>query len=214
MVEEELCDLSRMLDRKADIQEIQSFSKPRSRRNSFHSKLTRQSSLSHTTEDGEEYVFGENTQLDFDILFSIFNRIAKRKLDAITLAKYSSIVYVDSIYKQMNVEFSSQINETTLFLREQIDTRIRDFRQKIYDFKYEVEAKLDEIEAATSRLRKMTYNIIANQNQTTAKNYESSQSSRADLPLLIQRQRSFSHTRSSPRIISTSQITTNTPEEG
>lgn len=151
MVNQELDELQRMSDRKADKKSIQRFSIDRKKRTKtvkFQIAKTKLTDLYRATFSSEflNYNFGIDLKEDFSNLFSIFNRVAKAKLDHMVLSEFASKQYVDSLFQRTSSNFSTQLKTYTELYFSQIDNRLNEFERKFAIFKANVDFYLTKLE--------------------------------------------------------------------
>ncbi|OHT11614.1 hypothetical protein TRFO_18874 [Tritrichomonas foetus] len=180
MIDQEMKELRRLLDRKAESNQIAKFrivyEKLRNRsiksQSSKTSISTTNSSASiDSTESGNDDLlkissslshgnrFGNDLTTDFSTLFNAFNRVAKRKLDNTILADFANVSFVDSLYQKQSILFSTQLTESYQLYYQLFNEKISSLSNKMQEFHQTVCERLDEIdlitEALQNRLNKM-----------------------------------------------------------
>lgn len=169
MILEEVKNLQRMIDRKADNSEFSKINSFKTyqiekqkhlysndmQKRSFNSKkLTNiDSSVPEIQEITKE--LSEKTDDNFVKVFNAFNRIAKRKLDAAVLSKYAATSFVDDLFQKTSIKISAQLNETCILYYQQAVSRVNTIRQKLRDFKLQVDTRLSEINEACHHIEIM-----------------------------------------------------------
>ena len=152
MVNQELDELRRMADRKADKKTVEPYLlKPKKKvpkTVKFQLDKNRLQDLYNNTYSYEflNYNFGINLKDDFSNMFSIFNRVAKAKLDNMVLSDYASQHYVDTLFQQASTNFSTQLTTHTELYFAQIDNRLRTFQKKFTIFRANVDFCLTQLE--------------------------------------------------------------------
>ena len=141
-----------MADRKADKKAVAPYLlKPKKKvpkTVKFQIDKTKLKDLYNTTYsyDFLNYNFGVNLKDDFSNMFSIFNRVAKAKLDHMVLSDYASHQYVDTLFQQASTNFSTQLTTHTELYFAQIDNRLRTFQRKFSIFRANVDYCLTHLE--------------------------------------------------------------------
>lgn len=158
MIEQELKELQRLLDRKANHSDLSKYQMM------YTYKSTSQPSSPMRTGSGGQlgYRFGQDLTADFKTLFAAFNRVAKQKLDAVILSDFASVKFIDSLYQKNSVQFSAQLKSSSQLYYEQIELRIMKMRNKFNDFNAVVDARLTEIEASIVRLKSIIHKVFYN----------------------------------------------------
>ena len=128
MVEFELKELIRIMDRKADKSQIAKYVA------SYRSKT-----LTHARTNGEApqlgYRFGQDLNVDFTTLFAAFNRVAKQKLDATVLADFASVQFTDHLYRSKSTQFSAQLTESCALYYRLFDEKVEKMHKQIAEFR-------------------------------------------------------------------------------
>jgi hypothetical protein len=120
LLEQELADLLRLLDRKAD-----------------HLQLSHYRPAVPPLPTTAPPARGD-CQTDFATLFSAFNRVARQKLDTSTLSEFAGVPFVDSLYQRRSVHMSAQLTEMCTLYNELFEKRLNVLRDQIREFEVQV----------------------------------------------------------------------------
>ena len=180
MINEEIKNLRRMLDRKADVSSIEySSSKASPLLLSNHSSPVTQSSsdlnlsqfdsiipeINEITHGLDLYSNEEN----FKKIYSAFNRISKRKLDTTVLSQYASISFVDDLYQKTAIQISAQLNETCILFYQQAVNRVDALRLQLKKFQELVDSRLSDINEACFHLERMVHKLSVSKRKVDGK---------------------------------------------
>ena len=171
MIDQEIKELHRLLDRKAENHQIKKYKLVYSqkRRTSFSQSTPSQQkdSKSPRSENSQSYRFGQDLSTDFSTLFGAFNRVAKNKLDNTILSDFAGVNFVDTIYCKKNTQFSTQLTQSCQLYYQLIDEKITCLSNKMIEFHDVVIERLDEIDYSTRVLRNRLNKITLGKQQRT-----------------------------------------------
>lgn len=155
MVEAELKELVRMIDRKADKSQMAKY---------MAAYGTKQITETHTKEESPQlgYRFGQNLTTDFTTLFGAFNRVAKQKLEATVLADFASLKFTDHLYQSKSTQFSAQLTESCALYYRLFDEKVEKMHQQIVDFRRTVDTRLAEIKVRVKQLNSLVKKLMLN----------------------------------------------------
>jgi hypothetical protein len=161
-MEQELRELTQMLDRKADKSQIEKF------RSSAPSKSASHGHWSPRADGARQhgYHFGHDLSQDFTTLFGAFNRVARQKLDGSTLADFATVTFVDSVYEKRSIEISAQLTESCCRYYKILDERLESLRGQMKVFGETVEIRMEEVHNRTQKLQRLVVRLM---NRTTRK---------------------------------------------
>lgn len=159
MIEMELKELVRMIDRKADKTQVAKY---------MAAYGTKRIAETQTREQSPQlgYRFGQDLNTDFTTLFGAFNRVAKQKLDATVLTDFASLKFTDHLYQSKSTQFSAQLTESCALYYRLFDEKVDKMHQQIVEFRQTVEARLAEIKARVKQLNSLVKKLMMNVGQS------------------------------------------------
>lgn len=155
MIEQELKELTRLIDRKADKQQI-------ARYLVAYVTPTLSTGDRRSVRPNIGYRFGHDLEADFKTLFGAFNRVARRKMDSSTIADFASVSFVDSMYQRQSVEFSAQLGESCSLYYRLFDEKIENLCVRMHDFRRTVTQRLSEMNSRAQKLTVLVRRLIVN----------------------------------------------------
>ena len=202
MINQEIKELQRLLDRKAEQKQIAKFQAvyTKDKRVTFQKKLKpedlnileesalflskddqtigndfgkRNPSTQSTDQKQKVHKFGDDISSDFTTLFSAFNRVAKQKLDHAILTDFYSVALVDSNYQKRSIQFSAQVTESCQLFYQLFDEKITNLSQRIEYFHSTVTQRLNEIDFVTKSLQLRLKRLYTNRRRIANKNNDS-----------------------------------------
>jgi len=154
MVQQELHDLNKLLDRKAERIAIEPFvEQTKKKQTQLKSKRSSYTIPLNISQELANHNFGFDIYNDFNVFFQIFGRNARTKLDNISLSDFASIKYVDNVFHKMSIDFSTQLQEFTEIYMSKIDIKMKSFLDRFQVFKLEIESKLADLEGRIIKLQ-------------------------------------------------------------
>ncbi|OHT13725.1 hypothetical protein TRFO_16047 [Tritrichomonas foetus] len=174
MIEEEIKELQRLIDRKAEKKELLKYKaiiKSQCRNITFknannetNNMIDDISSLKDQNNQSFEhlYRFGVDLSSDFSMLFGIFNRMVKKKLDNNVISDFASVTFVDLLTEKRSIDFSLHLSDSCNLYRKIFGIRIEKLAKEMKEFHIKVIDKLNEIDHSANvlhqRLNKLSFN--------------------------------------------------------
>jgi hypothetical protein len=140
LVEQELAELTHLLDRKADKTQLTKYvTSPES---NFPAPISAE------------------TEADIIATFSAFNRVARQKLDTSTLAEFAGVSFVDSRYQKRSVMMSAHLTESCTLYYQLFDMKITELEQNCREFQVQCRQKLSILNERVKRLQGLIKKLL------------------------------------------------------
>jgi hypothetical protein len=155
LMEQELKELTQTIDRKADKSQLENLG------SSPPSQSASPRPWSGGAEGARQHGCGSGRDLsqDFRTIFGAFNRVARQKLDASTLAGFATVAFVDSVYEKRSIEISAQLTESCCRYYDISDKRIESLRGQMKAFRETVELRLGGLHNRTQKLQRLVVRL-------------------------------------------------------
>jgi hypothetical protein len=138
-VEQELAELTHLLDRKADKTQLSKYMTPESH---FRAPLS------------------PETEADIIATFSAFIRVARQKLDTTTLAEFAGVSFVDSRYQKRSVLMSAHLTESCTLYYQLFDMKVTELEQKCREFQIQCRQKMTTLNERVKRLQGLIKKLL------------------------------------------------------